>query len=378
MDQHSFHQHIKGLRVGKSLPDALYLHKNALADASVELSNLCNRISQALKIPDQDWDLVKLFRKEFKVSFLSYPDFYTNSYPPLRKSIQVDLSKLSAKVTSYEESENPPILHRKELMVLPDDGHYQHFIALTKEGEAAGLYKNPFKIGFKATWERLIRESGYELVDGHIVQVPSAEPVDAMKDEIDRHLTAIIRYELSAPFKALAKFGFLDGDYSVFDYGCGRGDDLRELEAHGLSVAGWDPNFQPDADLEHADIVNLGFVINVIEDIDERIEAIQRAHSLSNTLTVISAMIAGESVISKFTPYRDGVLTSRNTFQKYFTQSELKFFIERTLDTEAIAAGPGIFFVFKDKLAEQRYLLNRTRRTHQWNHLRNMRISPSA
>ena len=113
----------------------------------------------------------------------------------------------------------------------------------------------------------------------------------------------------------------------------------------------------------------MGFVINVIEDRDERIEALQRAHALARKLTVVSAMIAGESVISRFQPYKDGVLTSRNTFQKYYSQNELKTFIEHTLGDECVAAAPGVFFVFKDKLEEQQYLLRRTRRQHNWNNL---------
>jgi DNA phosphorothioation-associated putative methyltransferase len=63
-------------------------------------------------------------------------------------------------------------------------------------------------------------------------------------------------------------------------------------------------------------------------------------------------------------PYRDGFLTQRNTFQKYFTQQELKDFIESALNTDAIPAAPGIMFVFKDKELEQSYLYNRQRNKH--------------
>ena len=48
-------------------------------------------------------------------------------------------------------------------------------------------------------------------------------------------------------------------------------------------------------------------------------------------------MLASDSAIGQFTPYKDGVLTKRNTFQKYYTQSELRSYIENTLSTSAIA-----------------------------------------
>ncbi len=95
-------------------------------------------------------------------------------------------------------------------------------------------------------------------------------------------------------------------------------------------------------------------------------EAIQGAWALTDKLLVISAMLANESYLAKFTPYKDGIITSRNTFQKYFTQSELKMFIELSLDESAIAVAPGIYFVFKDKYLEQDYLQNRHKRTRTW------------
>jgi DNA phosphorothioation-associated putative methyltransferase len=52
-------------------------------------------------------------------------------------------------------------------------------------------------------------------------------------------------------------------------------------------------------------------------------------------------------------------MSSRNTFQKYYTQAQLRDFIEHTLDEIAIAAGPGVFFVFRNKDLEQQFLSRR-------------------
>lgn len=165
--------------------------------------------------------------------------------------------------------------------------------------------------------------------------------------------------------KNLAKHGYLSGHYSIFDYGCGRGDDLRELEAHGLDALGWDPNFQPDNERVSSSIVNLGFVLNVIEDQDERLEALLGAWDLTEQLLVISVMLANETYIAQFKPYKDGVITSRNTFQKYYAQTEIKTYIERHLQEEAIAVAPGIFYVFKDKLEETALSTNQISTTSQ-------------
>lgn len=371
MNADNFAKLVKHLTIGKRLPDAVYIHKSALCEIAPELNRFCYSVAKTLNIDDSAWDLVKLFRKEFKIAFLSYPSFYSDSYPALKKSTLVDLTKLTMKETCYEGSDNPPILHRKELMVLKDDLHYVLFKEITDEGENAGLYENPFRIGFKQTWLRLIHHKGYSLVDGRLIR-SSSEAVPEDELQVYRHLTAITRYELSTPFKSLAKHGYLDGNHTIFDYGCGKGDDLRELEAHGLPATGWDPNFRPDADIVEADLVNIGFVINVIEDIDERIEALQKAYSLASKLLVVSAMVAGEATISKFTPYKDGILTSKNTFQKYYAQAELQNFIERTLEVDAVAVAPGVFYVFRDPIEQETFLSARQRRHIEWNHLSNL------
>ncbi|MGL4757046.1 MAG: DNA phosphorothioation-associated putative methyltransferase, partial [Aeromonadaceae bacterium] len=137
----------------------------------------------------------------------------------------------------------------------------------------------------------------------------------------------------------------------------------------------WDPNFRPEGDKVASALVNLGYVINVIEDRDERIEALLGAWALADTLLVVSAMLGSEDFIAQFKPYKDGIITSRNTFQKYFNQSELRGFIERTLDEQPIAIAPGIFFVFKDKLEEQRFLAGCQKRHHGWQQLNTPSIS---
>ncbi|WP_354625267.1 DNA phosphorothioation-associated putative methyltransferase [Psychromonas sp. MME2] len=368
MDAKLFAKLVKEIKTGKQLPDALYLHKDAFSELPNTLKGFIPAVAKALSIDENDWHLVKLFKKDFRLSLLSYPGFYTDSYPALHKSINVDLGKLSHRITDYTKSDNPPILHRKETMVLEDNPHYEHFIQLTNEGENAGLYENTRIIGFKQSWLNLINRHGYELVDGRLFRCSAVAQTES-ENSIDRHKTAIVRHELSAPMKTLAKSGFLAGDHTVFDYGCGRGDDLRELEAHGLDAMGWDPNFQPDNDKVTSDIVNIGFVLNVIEDQDERLAALLGAWELTEQFLVVSVMLANETYINQFTPYKDGVITSRNTFQKYYAQSEIKSYIERHLDEMAVTVAPGIFYIFKDKIAEQNYLQSRYKRHHSWKQL---------
>ncbi|HFG1543313.1 hypothetical protein DLR68_13750 [Vibrio paracholerae] len=370
MNAQIFKSLVKEVTVGKQLHDAIYLHRDAISELPEKLQKFIPAVAKALKLPDEQWNLVKLFKNEFRLSLLNYPEFYSDSYPALEQSLNVDLSKLTHKITCYRTSDNPPILHRKETMVLSHSEYFQHFVALTQEGEKAGLYENTRIIGFKHSWLNLIQKKGYKLIEGRLVNSDKDITFDKNQERgIDRYKTAIVRYELSGPMKILAKQGYLDGRFSIFDYGCGRGDDIRELEAHGLDVLGWDPVFSPDNDKINSDIVNLGFVLNVIEDKDERLEALLSAWELVDKMLVVSVMLANESYIAQFQPYKDGVITSRNTFQKYYAQSEFKEYLERSLQEDAIAVAPGIFYVFKDKLEEQCYLQSKYQRHHHWQQL---------
>ena len=186
---------------------------------------------------------------------------------------------------------------------------------------------------------------------------------------VERHRTAISRGQLSVPLQAAARHGFLDGTQTVFDYGCGRGNDLAILTVAGISATGWDPHFRPDAELSPADVVNLGYVVNVIEHPAERVEALQRAFELARQCLVVSVLTPGQEAAAGSKPWGDGMLTSRGTFQKHFTQSEIIELIERSLGEEALTIGPGLFFVFRDKLEEQRFLANRHRRRQDISHL---------
>jgi len=49
----------------------------------------------------------------------------------------------------------------------------------------------------------------------------------------------------------------------------------------GYTSAGWDPYYSPDNSCTPADVVNLGYVINVIENPAERREALIKAWELT-------------------------------------------------------------------------------------------------
>lgn len=181
--------------------------------------------------------------------------------------------------------------------------------------------------------------------------------------QVARDRTALNRHDISRPVRAALDDGLLTPDATFFDYGCGRGDDLRLLGASGFDCAGWDPNHRPDAAVRVSDVVNLGYVINVIEAPEERAQTLADAWELARSLLVVAARTSAEARdLAWREPIADGVRTSRNTFQKFYEQQELKHWVETVLGEEAVAAAPGIFYVFRDADAREGFRSSRTRR----------------
>jgi DNA phosphorothioation-associated putative methyltransferase len=179
---------------------------------------------------------------------------------------------------------------------------------------------------------------------------------------IPRHKTAIRRGELSRPVKSALQDGLIDAAATVFDYGCGHGEDIELLAAQGVACHGWDPAFRPDSPKRPADVVNLGFVLNVIEDVAERASSLRQAWDLARRLLIVAAQVKEAGRGQSQVPFGDGILTGRGTFQKFFGQAELKAFLKAELQAEAIPASLGIFYVFKDETLQQQFLADRFRR----------------
>ena len=191
-----------------------------------------------------------------------------------------------------------------------------------------------------------------------------------MKESIARHKTAISRTELSRPVKLALADGILTSDQALFDYGCGLGDDLRLLAALGFQATGWDPVHRPQQERCRAPIVNIGYVVNVIEDPAERQHALRGAWALAEQVLIVSARLTLDAKsLRESSDYKDGCLTCRGTFQKFFEQQELRHWIDQTLQVSAVPAAPGVFYIFRDEGARAAFVASRYRRSTAAPHL---------
>jgi DNA phosphorothioation-associated putative methyltransferase len=344
--------------IGKCLPNAFYIHMSALSHLDAALQQYEQQASAHLQTAPKA-TLIKFHFDQPKLSYLHYPDFDRDPHPLLRSSVIVDLATGETRLRDYSDVPNPPLLHRKETFVADNYPNYASFAHLTQQQVTMGLLDNAKQIGALLNWERRLNQQGLE-IHNHALACP-LQATQRSKPKIQRHRAAISRVTASKPVRLAVEANLFPADTTYFDYGCGHGADIEYIKRLGHSSSGWDPYYRPDQDRVAADVVNLGYVINVIEDTAERREALINAWGLTQNVLIVAAQVLINDRTRGVIAYGDGIITSRNTFQKYYEQEELKAYIDQVLGVDAIPVALGIYFVFRDDAQAEGFRASRFR-----------------
>ena len=345
--------------IGKIVGEALYIHKCAVESIGHEKRLI---LSRALDLVDKNipYNVIKFdLAAENRISLLEYTSFETDPFPILLSSVIVDLLTGDKKFRSYSLS-NPPILHRKELLLPKDYPNRKTFENLTSELEALGAFENIVELGTKVKWENELSQLGIRIKD-HSINCDLVEKSGSTDVTIFRYRTALKRKKLSSCVGAFLDTTLSSIDSVIFDYGCGRGDDVSLLKKSGYkNVFGWDPHFFPDSEkLLEADFVTLSFVLNVIEDKEERSKTLLEAYSISSKALIISVMLDSQNTLQYAIPYNDGYISSISTFQKYYSPAEIEEYIYALLKIHPLKLANGVYIIFKDEFLQQDYLFKK-------------------
>lgn len=373
--------------IGKKLPTALYIHKSSLNQLSQPLREYERQARKYLGKHVQ-YTLIKFQFDKPCISYLYYPNFIDEAHPALHSSIQVQSYTGYLDYRDYSQRTNPPILHRKETFLSPEHPNYQEFSTFTHQQELLGLYDDSHSIGTLNGWKKCLAKHGIEIYKHALAcslnNPPSSSPIQQKQPlppskqivgnlntvskksipQVDRHKAAIVRNALSKPVRLALEARLFQATTTFFDYGCGHGGDVKRIDQQGYTSSGWDPYYQADQKKHAADIVNLGYIINVIEDQRERRDALVDAWSLTKNVLIVAAQVLVNDQSQGMVAYEDGIITNRNTFQKYYEQEELKAYIDQVLSSlgdpiEAIPVALGIYFVFRDESQAQVFRASR-------------------
>lgn len=158
-------ERIGTLSVGKRIGGAVYVHRDTVAQEGRELVDaVCSCAAEAgVAVP---WNVCKFSWSRGKMSLLHYPRFREHGHPALAVAATVDLNGGAPRIRRYAPHGNPPILHRKELLLDVSDPDYAKFAALTEEEQRAGLFVSATTIGHERGWTKELERRGL-VIRGH-------------------------------------------------------------------------------------------------------------------------------------------------------------------------------------------------------------------
>lgn len=168
-DADSVDEACKRSPIGKLLPNALYVHRSALNDLD-PLLRVYEGCGRAYLGEIDGANIIKLHRFSGKLSYLVYPGFEGDPHPTLLRCIKLAMRTRELFCYDYSQSENPPVLHRKDSFLAEDHPLREKFARLTRQQERHGLLDDTSRIGTRRGWEEHLAERGYRLVGHRLVR----------------------------------------------------------------------------------------------------------------------------------------------------------------------------------------------------------------
>lgn len=157
---------LKSTRRGKHVGRVSYYHV-ALVGTVPRLMGILAALREALDIRDQGYNVVKLDADQ-RISFLLYEDFEV-PYPALLAAASCHLGRRRVHRSAYASRRNPPILHRKELLLPDSHPLVPEAERRTERLEELGAFRPSTTIGTRVGWQRRLDELEVN-VDGFPLQ----------------------------------------------------------------------------------------------------------------------------------------------------------------------------------------------------------------
>lgn len=147
---------------GKLVGPRLYLHITAATALDARWADDWARAERLAGVQrDQHYNLIRMDADGRQIALLALPGLLRRTLSgSARKLAGAHLDSPLVSYRSYADSLNPPILHRKELLLAADHPRRAEYAALTATAETLGLFDHPTRIGYQRQWLALVREKG--------------------------------------------------------------------------------------------------------------------------------------------------------------------------------------------------------------------------
>ena len=150
-------------KIGKKIGKSLYLHRSALC------STLKDFLDKLLKNKNITYNVVRIKPDESRFSLLYYPTFFSEAFPKLQQSYTIELDPYTVVERYYNPDNNPPILHRKELLLKRSHPKFMAFAATSKKALDLGLLEDKKNMGNQKQWEQILRKKEVEIRGNQLI-----------------------------------------------------------------------------------------------------------------------------------------------------------------------------------------------------------------
>lgn len=158
------YQKLKMTGRGKHVGRFSYYHRTLAEGCDGVLSYLEDVVCRMHDAPFE-FNVIKL-DSHSRVSLLRYEDFATSLFPVLLAALSCDIFRGTARKRIYSTGHNPPILHRKELLLPVDSLLVPEATQLTQELERLGAFADARRIGTRNGWINQLALLGVKLGRG--------------------------------------------------------------------------------------------------------------------------------------------------------------------------------------------------------------------
>ncbi len=158
-------------QIGQLVDNALILHRSALEHLQ-PLLRIYEGCARALVGEIEDANVIKLHRLSGKVSYITYPNFEADAHPAMRERVKVTLPSLSIDFFDYRKWDDPPILYRKDELLLPGDPQIPKFSKLSRAEEKYGILDYAHQLNTRCKLDARLEQLGLTLRGHRIVRAP--------------------------------------------------------------------------------------------------------------------------------------------------------------------------------------------------------------
>jgi DNA phosphorothioation-associated putative methyltransferase len=162
----------KRFPTGKLLPNALYIHRSSL-DNLEPLLRIYEGCARAYVREIERANIIKIHRFSGELSYLIYSDFDSDPHPTLLRCVKLSMRSLDLNCYDDANSENPRVLHLKEVFLNEDQPLRDKFARLTRQAERHGLLTDTSAIETRAGWDARLVDRGFQLARHRLIRQKS-------------------------------------------------------------------------------------------------------------------------------------------------------------------------------------------------------------